>query len=66
MVQCPAHHRGLPVRVRRVLRGAIARLAIDRWARRPVDQVAAEGVAYAADAHQQVHRARRDMRKLRS
>jgi len=59
-------HRGLPVSVRRVPRGAIARMAIDRWVRRPVNQVATEAVAYAADTHQQIHRARRDMRKLRS
>jgi hypothetical protein len=57
-------HRNLPVRVRQVPRGALARMAIDQWRRRPVDQVAAEAVAYAADAHRQVHRARRDMRRL--
>jgi len=58
-------HRGLPARVRQVPRGALARMAIDHWARRPVDQVAADAVAYAADTHRQVHRARRDMRRLR-
>jgi hypothetical protein len=57
--------RNLPVRARQVPRGALARMAIDRWARRPADQVAAEAVAYAADTHRQVHRARRDMRQLR-
>ncbi len=45
--------------------GWMACLAIDTWARRSVDQVAAEAVAYAADTHRQVHRARRDMRQLR-
>ncbi len=57
--------RRLPARVRQVPRGAIAQMAIDHWARRSVDQVAAEAVAYAADTHRQVHRARRDMRQLR-
>jgi hypothetical protein len=40
-------------------------MAIDQWARWPVDQVAAEAVAYATNTHRQVHRARRDMRQLR-
>jgi hypothetical protein len=57
--------RGLPARVRQVARGVIARMAIDQWARWPVDQVAAEAVAYATNTHRQVHRARRDMRQLR-
>jgi hypothetical protein len=57
-------HRNLPVRSRQVPRGALARMAIDQWARRPSDQVAAEAVVYAADTHRQVHRARRDMRQL--
>jgi hypothetical protein len=56
--------RNLPARVRQVPRGAPARMAIDQWARRPVGQVAAEAVAYAAETHRQVHRARRDMRQL--
>jgi hypothetical protein len=57
--------RGLPARVRQVARGVIARMAIDRWAPRPVDHVAADAVAYATNTHRQVHRARRDMRQLR-
>lgn len=45
--------------------GAIARMAIDRWARRGADRVAAAAVAYAAEHHRQPHRARRDMHRLR-
>jgi hypothetical protein len=58
--------RGLPHQVRQVPRGAIARMAIDRWARRPLEQVAADAVEYAAEVHAQAHRARRDMRKLQA
>jgi hypothetical protein len=58
--------RGLPVSMRQVPRGAIARMAIDHWAKRPVDTVAAEAADYAAEVHGQAHRARKDMRKLRS
>jgi hypothetical protein len=54
---------GLPYS-RQVPRGTIARMAIDRWARRHPDDVAADAVAYAAAVHQQPHRARRDMRRL--
>jgi hypothetical protein len=57
--------RGIPARLAKVSGGVLARMAIDRWARRPVDQVAAHAVAYAADAHDQPHRGRRDMHKLR-
>jgi hypothetical protein len=56
--------RGIPHRVRQVPRGAIARIAIDRWARRSADRVAADAVAYAAAVHDQAHRARRDMSQL--
>lgn len=58
--------RGLPANIRQVPRGAIARMAIDRWVLRSADSVVADAVVYAADAHLQVHRARRDMRQLRS
>lgn len=54
---------GLPF-TRQVPRGAIARMAIDLWAPRHPDDVAAAAVAYAAEVHQQPHRARRDMRTL--
>jgi hypothetical protein len=40
-------------------------MAIDHWAQWPADRVAADAVAYAAGTHRQVHRARRDMRRLR-
>jgi hypothetical protein len=56
---------GVPSRPRRVTGGALARMAIDRWARRSADQVAADAVAYSADAHEQPHRGRRDMHQLR-
>ena len=49
---------------RQVPRGAIARMAIDRWAQRHPDDVAAEAAGYAASVHQQPHRARSDMRVL--
>jgi hypothetical protein len=57
--------RGLPLGVRQVPRGAIARMAIGRWARRGPDRVAADAVNFAADTHRQPHRARRDMHQLR-
>jgi hypothetical protein len=56
---------GLPLRIRTVPRGVLARLAIDRWARRSADRVAAAAVAHAQEVHEQPHRARRDMRQLR-
>jgi hypothetical protein len=58
--------RKLPAKARQVPRGALARMAVDRWARRAPSRVAADAVEYAADAHQdgQVHRARRGMRQL--
>jgi hypothetical protein len=54
---------GLPAS-RQIPRGAIARMAVDLWAQRRPDDVAADAVAYAAEVHQQPHRARRDMRAL--
>jgi hypothetical protein len=57
--------RGLPAKQRQVPRGAIARLAVDRWADRSPDEVAAAAVDYASEVHLQAHRARRDMRQLR-
>jgi hypothetical protein len=57
--------RNLPARARQIPRGALARMAIDRWARRGADRVATDAEDYAAEVHQQVHRARRDMRQLR-
>ena len=56
--------RGLPVFLRQVPRGAVARLAIDGWAGRGADRVAADAVGYAAGVHEQPHRARADMRTL--
>jgi hypothetical protein len=58
-------HRGIPVRAARISGGVLARMAIDRWAGRPVDQAVADGAAFAADVHQQLHRGRRDMTQLR-
>jgi len=57
--------RRLPARARAVPRGVIARMAVDRWAALPVDDVAATAADYAQWAHQQPHRTRRDMRPLR-
>lgn len=56
---------GLRYAGRPVPPGAVARMAIDRWAGRDVDQVIAAGVAWSQEHHQQWHRARRDMRPLR-
>jgi hypothetical protein len=50
---------------RQLPRGAVARMAIDRWAARPEDDVAAEAVDWCQDHHVQWHRARRDMTRLR-
>jgi hypothetical protein len=50
---------------RQIPRGALARLAIDRWARRSPDEVAAAAVDWCQAVHVQWHRARRDMVKLR-
>jgi hypothetical protein len=55
---------GLPC-LRQIPRGAIARMAIDQWARRGADRVAAAAVDYAASQHDQPHRARVDMQKIR-
>jgi hypothetical protein len=55
----------VPARLPTITAGAIARMAIDRWRRRAVDKVAQAAVAYAAEVHDQPHRARRDMQKLR-
>jgi hypothetical protein len=55
---------GLRYAGRPVPPGAVARMAIDRWAGRDVDQVIAAGVAWSREHHQQWHRARRDMRPL--
>lgn len=56
--------RGLPY-CKKVPRGTLARMAIDQWAGRDPDQVAVTAVAYAADVHDQPHRARCDMQLLR-
>lgn len=50
--------------VRQVPRGAVARMAIDRWGARPADEAVAAAVAYAAAVHVQPHRVRRDMRTM--
>lgn len=49
---------------RQVPRGALARMAIERWGRHSPDRVAAAAVAWADEAHDQPHRARHDMRTL--
>jgi hypothetical protein len=56
--------RGVPLRGAQVPRGVPARMAIDAWARRGVDRVCAAAAEYAAQWHEQPHRARRDMRTL--
>lgn len=56
---------GLAWRDYRLPAGTIARMAIDAWADRDVDQVAISAGAYAKHAHQQRHRARRDIRRAR-
>ena len=55
---------GIPLRMGKVSGGVLARMAIDGWARRSADRVCSDAVAYAAGAHQQPHRGRRDMHKL--
>ncbi|SRR6266568_1618149 len=50
---------------RQIPRGAVARMAIDRWAGRSPDEVAAAAVDWCQAVHVQWHRARRDMVKLR-
>jgi len=55
----------VPWRLSKVPGGALARMAIDRWARRSADRVAGDAAAYSADAHEQPHRGRRDMHELR-
>ena len=57
--------RDIPARGAQIPRGALARMAIDAWARRSPDRTAAAAVAYAAEAHLQPHRGRRDMYQLR-
>jgi hypothetical protein len=52
-------------RPRAIPRGTAARIAIDRWARRPADRATADAVAFAREWHEQPHRARRDMYRLR-
>lgn len=54
----PVHDYKLPA-------GTIARMAIDAWADRDVDQVAIAAGKYAEEAHLQRHRARRDVRRKR-
>lgn len=49
----------------RLAAGTVARMAIDAWADRDVDQVAIAAGRYAEDAHEQRHRARRDIRRKR-
>jgi hypothetical protein len=51
-------------RLRSVPYGVIGRLAIDHWARRPVDEVIAAAVDWCQFHHEQWHRARHDMHKL--
>ncbi|MGV9383503.1 hypothetical protein ACWDRB_47355 [Nonomuraea sp. NPDC003707] len=52
---------GLPHKAFRITGGVIARMAIDHVRRRKPDRVVAAAVDYAAEAHEQPHRARRDM-----
>lgn len=56
---------GLALRDYRLAAGTVARMAIDAWADRDVDQVAIAAGRYAEDAHEQRHRARRDIRRRR-
>jgi hypothetical protein len=57
--------RGIPARLAKVPGGVLARMAIDRWVHRAVEQAVAQAVAYGADTHDQPHRGRRDMHELR-
>lgn len=52
---------GVPVKAYKLPAGTVARLAIDRWARRSPTTVVAAAVGHAGYYHDQVHRARRDM-----
>ncbi|GGL43971.1 hypothetical protein [Nocardia jinanensis] len=52
---------GLPSKAYKLPAGTVARLAIDRWARRSPTAVIADAVAYGGYHHTQVHRARADM-----
>ncbi|WP_028478716.1 hypothetical protein [Nocardia sp. CNY236] len=52
---------GVPPKVYKLPAGTIARLAIDRWARRSPTTVVAAAVGYARHHHEQAHRARSDM-----
>jgi hypothetical protein len=56
--------RDIPLRGAQVPRGVIARMAIDAWAGRGVGRVCAAAADYAAQWHDQPHRARRDMHTL--
>ena len=56
---------GLPF-TRQIPAGTIARMAVSRWADRSPDSAAAAAAAYAAEVHDQPHRARADMRGLRT
>jgi hypothetical protein len=56
--------RGLPRPGRTIPRGAVVRLAIERWTARPVADVLADAVAWSQSHHRQLHRARSDMRNL--
>ncbi|MBF6588441.1 hypothetical protein IU414_27235 [Nocardia farcinica] len=51
----------IPARIYKLPVGTLARLAIDRWARRAPTTVVAAAVAHGARHHRQLHRARRDM-----
>jgi hypothetical protein len=55
---------GLPPRLRDIPRGTVARMAIDRWRKRRVDEVIADAVKYSAAIHAQPRYARRDMRRI--
>ena len=56
---------GLALRDYRLAAGTVARMAIDAWAERDVDEVAIAAGRYAEDAHEQRHRARRDVRRAK-
>lgn len=56
---------GLALRDYRLAAGTVARMAIDAWAERDVDEVAVAAGRYAEHAHDQRHRARRDIRQPR-
>ena len=52
---------GIPLKVYKLPVGTLARLAVDRWARRSPATVVAAAVSHGSAHHEQQHRARHDM-----